>query len=120
MSTGDVTVAGQCLCRECQYFSGGGPNFFLLVPEHGCKLVAGAGSEFARSDLDKRSTRIFCAICGIDLATTSREMSPVVVLKVGTLDYPSVCSPEVAIFTSDRQPFHTNLDGVHAFEKAPP
>jgi hypothetical protein len=44
-----------------------------------------------------------------------------VVLKIGTLDDPSVYSgAEKAIFTAEGQPFHLIADGVPAFEGLPP
>jgi hypothetical protein len=44
-----------------------------------------------------------------------------VVLKIGTLDDPSVYSgAQMAIFTAEGQPFHLIADGVPAFEGLPP
>jgi hypothetical protein len=44
-----------------------------------------------------------------------------VVLKVGTLDDPSVYGgAQKAIFTAEGQPFHLIADGVPAFEGLPP
>jgi len=44
-----------------------------------------------------------------------------VVLKIGTLDDPSVYGgAEKAIFTGEGQPSHLSADGVPAFEGLPP
>jgi hypothetical protein len=46
---------------------------------------------------------------------------PAVVLKIGTLDDPSVYGgAQMAIFTAEGQPFHLIADGVPAFERLPP
>jgi hypothetical protein len=41
------------------------------------------------------------------------------VVKVGTLDDPSVYKPKIAIFTVDKQAFHHIPDDVQAFERQP-
>ncbi len=41
------------------------------------------------------------------------------VVKVGTLDDPSVYKPKLEIFTVDRQAFHHIPDDVQAFERRP-
>ncbi len=41
------------------------------------------------------------------------------ILKVGTLDDPSVFKPQVAIFTIDQQHFHHIPEGLPAFERRP-
>jgi hypothetical protein len=44
-----------------------------------------------------------------------------VVLKIGTLDDPSVYGgAQMAIFTAEGQPFHLMVDGIPAFEGLPP
>ncbi len=46
---------------------------------------------------------------------------PVVVVKVGSLDDPTVFGgPALAIFTCDMQSFHMNPEGVPAFARPPP
>ena len=88
---GDPMLQAQCHCRECQYLTGGAPN-----------LV----------------TREFCGECGAHL-TTRPPAFPAVIVKVGSLDDPSVFEPQMAIFTCDRQPFHQIAEGLSQFEKLP-
>jgi hypothetical protein len=45
---------------------------------------------------------------------------PLVILKVGTLDNPSLFgTPQMAIYTVDKQPFHVIPDGLQTFERLP-
>ena len=47
-------------------------------------------------------------------------MPGVALLKVGTLDDPSVYgSPQMAIYTCDQQSFHHVPDGLPSFERLP-
>jgi hypothetical protein len=88
------------------------------MPPDGFKYTKGAAKQFSRSDLEKPVTREFCAECGTHLVTWPRV--PIVVIKVGTLDDPSVFGgPQVAIYTVDKQPFHHVPDGLPAFERLP-
>ena len=83
--TADPVMKAQCHCRECQYISGGGPNFFMIVPNDGFRFTRGAPASFARSDLEQPRTRQFCPTCGTHV-TTLLPQRPLTVLKVGTLD----------------------------------
>ena len=116
---GEPRLRAQCHCRPCQYFSGGAPNLFMLMAPKGFRYVSGAPKSFTRSDLDEPVTREFCGDCGTHL-TTRRPGLPFVILKIGTLDDPSLYGgPQMAINTSDMQPFHIIPEGVPAFEREP-
>ena len=67
---GAPRLRAQCHCRECQYFSGGGPNFYMLMKPDGFLYTKG--------------------------------------------------EPAMAIYTIDRQPFHTIPEGLPIFERLPP
>lgn len=110
---------GQCHCRECQYISGGGPNYFMLIPAEGFAYTEGTPSTFRRDDLEAPVTREFCGTCGTHLLTRSPR-TPLLVLKAGGLDDPAAYgAPDMAIFTIDLAPFHHIPDGLPTFERLP-
>ena len=115
---GDPVLQAQCHCRECQYITGGSPNLFIAMPVPGFRYVKGEPRRYTRSDLEGAVTREFCAECGTHL-TTLPPAFPVVILKVGSLDDPSVFEPQMAMFTCDVQPFHHIPEGLAQFEKLP-
>ena len=116
---GEPIMKAQCHCRECQYITGGAPNIFLLMPSDGFSYTEGAPKKFARSDLERPVTREFCAECGTHL-TTRRPGLSAVILKVGTLDDPSLFGgPQMAIYTVDKQTFHQIPDGLQTHERLP-
>jgi len=120
VAEGSPMLKAQCHCRECQYISGGAANLFLLMPADGFHYAKGAPNQFSRSDLEKPVTREFCAECGTHL-TTRRPGLAAVILKIGTLDDPSLFGrSQMAIFAIDKQPFHDIPDGLPTFERLPP
>ena len=117
---GDPTWRAQCHCRECQYITGGGPNYFMMMPVAGFSYTRGAPQTFRRSDLESAVTRQFCGACGTHIATRIPGIDSLV-LKVGTLDEPArFGTPEAAIYLVDRQPFHEVPAGLPTFERLPP
>jgi hypothetical protein len=120
VAEGKPLMKGQCHCRECQYLTGGAPHLFLVMPLAGFGYTKGGPKRFARSDLETPVTREFCGECGTQLATLRSDIPSMVILKVGTLDDPSLFgAPQVAIFTIDKQAFHHIPEGMPTFERMP-
>jgi hypothetical protein len=116
---GEPMMKVQCHCRECQHIAGGMPNLVMGMPESGFAYTKGAGKPFQRKDLANAVTREFCAECGTHLLTRAPSFGAVM-LKVGTLDDPSVFGgPQLAIYTSEKQSFHHVPPGITSFEKFP-
>ena len=118
VAEGDPLLQAQCHCRECQYITGGAPNTFIVMPLAGHKYTKGTPKSFTRSDIERAVTREFCPDCGTHLATKAAGR-PIAVVKVGTLDDPTQYTPQMAIFTIDKQPFHQIPEGMKSFERRP-
>jgi hypothetical protein len=97
---GDPLFKGQCHCRECQYISGGSPNVVMGMQEAGFAYTKGSPKAFRRSDLESPVTREFCPECGTHLPGV-----------FGT--------PQVAIYTIEKQSFHHVPEGAAVFERTP-
>jgi hypothetical protein len=117
---GEAIFKGQCHCRECQYITGGHPNVVIGMPESGFRYTRGTPKAFRRSDLENPVTREFCAVCGTHIGTRAPGAPGVYILKVGTLDDPSIFEgPQMAIHTADMQSWHHVPAGIPAFEHRP-
>jgi hypothetical protein len=92
----------------------------MLVPAAGFAYTKGAPKTYTLPDKVDAVTREFCAVCGTHMITRRPGLPPVV-LKIGTLDDPSVYGgAQMAIFTADGQPFPLIAAGVPAFAGLPP
>src|SRR5260370_1554084 len=114
---GETMMKAQCHCRECQYISGGSTNMFVLMPIAGFKYTKEAPKQFKRADLERAVTREFCAECGTHVVTRPPGL-PAIVLKVGTLDNPSLFrSPQPALHPIAKRPHHHAPDALPAFPR---
>jgi hypothetical protein len=116
---GAAQAALQCHCRECQYISGGHPNAIMVFPLAGFRYTKGQPASFSRSDLERPVTRFFCPTCGTSIGARSPARPESMIVKVGTLDDPSVFKAQAAIFTIDMQPFHHLPQDAKVFERRP-
>jgi len=91
----------------------------MLMPDAGLRFTKGTPSAFTRTDIENAVTRYFCPTCGTAIGTRSPKRPGTFILKVGTMDDPSVFQPKAAIFTIDRQHFHHIPEGLPAFERRP-
>lgn len=117
---GEPIMRALCHCRECQYISGGGANVALAMPMSGFRYTSGEPKDFERSDLESPVKRQFCPDCGTSLASLPPVLPDVIILKVGTLDDPSVFgAPDMAMYCIEKQDFHYLPDGMPQFERFP-
>ena len=116
---GDPMAGFQCHCRECQYITGGNPNVFMMLPEADFSYTQGEPNSFTRSDIDNPVTRFFCSNCGTAIGTKAPAAPGAMIVKVGTMDDPSIFTPSMAIFTKEAQSFHHIPDGIPSFEEVP-
>lgn len=117
---GEPLMRGLCHCRECQYISGGGANVALAMPKSGFNYTSGEPKSFSREDLENPVERQFCADCGTSLASLPPTLPDLIILKVGTLDDPSVFGkPDLAFYCVDKQAFHYLPDDIPQFDHLP-
>jgi len=65
-------------------------------------------------------SREYCAECGTQILARASGLPGMVILKVGTLDDPSLFDgPQMAIFLVDKQPYHHVPEGIATFERTP-
>jgi hypothetical protein len=91
----------------------------IAMPLAGFRYTKGTPKQFTQSDLERPATREFCANCGTHILGRGPD-SPIVGLKVGTLDDPKQYGdPQIAVFLIDKQSFHRVPEGIPTFERTP-
>ncbi len=118
---GDPQFKGQCHCRECQFVSGGGPNYCMGLAEAGFEYTLGSPKLFSRSDLDDPVTREFCGECGTPLTwegDAGGDLGPIFEIHLSTFDDPNVLVPTAHAFYSERISWFDIADKLPRFEGA--
>ena len=117
---GPALMKGQCLCLTCQLISGAAGNLFIAVGAKGFQFTKGAPRAFNKKDRPGSPRRRFCEACGVHLTARSEFAPSAVLIKVGTLDDPSIFEgPEMVAWTSEMQKFHLLPTGVPAYPEFP-
>ena len=114
-----IEAAIQCHCRECQYITGGNPNVIIAVPLTSFDYIKDKPMVFARKDLEKPVHREFCGQCGTAIGSRSPSRPNSMLIKVGTLDDPSIFRPQAAIFMVDKQHFHHVDESIPQYPRRP-
>jgi hypothetical protein len=113
-------MRGQCYCLTCQMISGGAGNLFMAVDAQGFQFTKGNPGAFNKKDRPGSPIRHFCQTCGVHLTARSERAPGAVLIKVGTLDDPSVFEgPQLVTWTLEMQKFHLLPPNVPAYAEMP-
>ena len=105
-----------CHCTWCQRESGGPHALNAMIETDRVEVLAGQPVEVPLpSASGKGQIMVRCPDCQVVLwshyAGAGREMA---FIRVGTLDDPAACPPDIHIFTSTKLPWYVLPDGVPA------
>lgn len=115
---GEPMMKAECFCRECQYITGGNSLLAMAMPAENFAITKGTVKGYKRADLENGVTREFCADCGTHLTTRAPGFEAGVILKVGTMDDPSLFGgAESANFACDKQEYHRLPDNMPVHKK---
>jgi hypothetical protein len=118
---GDVEHQLACSCRTCQYASGGGPNYSVIVSGENFRVTRGTPREFKTlSEAGHVLIRYFCGNCGTHIYATSERSPDSRSIKVGALDDSSRFRPRVHFWTSEAPRWHKKHWFTMRFSKNPP
>lgn len=118
---GEPVLKAMCFCRECQHVAGGGPAVLMAVPEAAHHYTKGTPAVFRRPDLAEPVAREFCSACGTHILSRSPRGPGMALVKVGSLDDPSLFGlPQAAIMMAEAHAWHAVPEGVPCFEARPP
>jgi hypothetical protein len=100
---GEIGSAGYCHCADCRRISGSAFGVSLRVKAAGFRIVKGAPKGFTKpGDSSRPVTRYFCPDCGSPLFTEPPLHPETVFIKAGSLDDPTIVTPDRQAWTRSR------------------
>lgn len=104
-----------CHCRTCQKVIGAAFNARILMRIDDVAVDGPVALHNSSDDLE----RGFCSTCGASVFSR-RKSKGIMGLCAGTLDDPSVFSPDMHFWVMSKQPWVVLGDGLPAYLEAPP
>lgn len=118
--TGRPRISVSCYCRDCQYISGGGPGYAIVVARRDLAFLQGTTKTYwTEAESGRRVAREFCNVCGTPLLAYTENKPDRVAVKVGSLDDPADFKPQLAIWMSSAQPWHALDIAMPRFQRLP-
>ena len=118
--TGEIPWRALCFCKTCQKISGGAGNLMIGIEAKQFQYTQGQPRSFRREGDGFIPGREFCEECGVHIASRLLQIPDGVIVKVGTLDDPSVFEgPKMVFWTQEKQNFHIVPDGVEVYATLP-
>jgi hypothetical protein len=105
-----------CHCRWCQRESGSAFALNALVETRHVALLAGAPERVITPSASGRGQAVMrCPTCRVAVwSHYAGAGDALAFVRVGTLDAPDRCPPDIHIFTASKQPWVTLADGASA------
>lgn len=94
-------LARQCLCRLCQYLSGGAGTVNLLFPAQAVQVEGAVRWHDSVADSGNAMQRGFCPTCGTPLLSRALARPHQMIVRAGALDDPSLMAPQMVIWTQE-------------------
>jgi hypothetical protein len=105
-----------CHCRWCQRETGTAFALNALIESSRVEITRGEPEIVDTPTLSGRGQRIFrCPTCRVALWSNYGPKDLVRFVRVGTLDDPDACPPDVHIFTDSKQPWVVLPEGARVF-----
>jgi hypothetical protein len=117
--TAEPIMMFNCHCRDCQRTTGSAFTPVVYVPANAFKITKGSPRYYSTtSEMAGHNKRGFCPECGPRLFGGASETGQGIA--ASSLDDPSLFSPQVDMWASDAQPWHSMDPKVPKFQKYPP
>jgi len=99
--TGPSLFVSQCACRDCQKATGTGHTTIVGIHKSQLALTGTPATYTNAGETGGKVTRHFCGTCAGRLYTSGDLPGDVIMMQAGSLDDPSVITPESVIYRKD-------------------
>ena len=108
---------GYCHCLTCQKTSAAPALVFASFPSNNFRYTKGDPDIYSSSS---HGNREFCALCGTQIAYRDTEFAETVDTNVGSLDDPSLVTPEYHIWCQSRVSWFETADSLPEHQQGKP
>lgn len=105
-AVGEPLAQGACHCRDCQYVSGGGPSYTVMLGRSGFQLTKGKLKRHRRKLSSGTFVREFCEECGTHVVGHSEASPDFVAIRAGTMDDPALFKLQGHIWVDEAPKWH--------------
>lgn len=110
----------QCHCTDCQKYSGTGHATNAAFAAQAFTVTGPLTTYTSRADSGKEISRSFCKVCGSPICSVVEALPGMIVVPAGSMQDPSLVTPQLAFFTSRAPKWDKAMDGIPAFPEMPP
>lgn len=108
-----------CWCRDCQRISSNG-TVNAIFPSSSIEVSGATGQHHKAADSGNQVIRHFCPACGTQLFSDSTGRPGLTVVRLGTLDEPSLIKPTANIWSASAPNWACLDRSLEVFEGPPP
>lgn len=116
--TVEPVVSRICWCRDCQHISSNG-TVNAIFPTAGIEITGNPAEYTSTADSGNQVRRRFCGQCGCHLFADSTGRAGLTVVRVGTLDDPSLVRPSANIWSASAPAWACLDGGLDRIEQQP-
>lgn len=116
---GKPIIVAHCHCEDCQRSSGAGHTTGAMYPTDKFKLTGNIAEHTLTSETGSEVTKCFCPSCGSPIYGRNTRIEQYVTVTLGTLDNAKHFTPEVTIFSRNKNPWDIMDKKIQAFESQP-
>lgn len=110
----------QCWCRDCQYWASGSATVNAVFEVDKVAMTDTLATFVSTADSGNTMRRGFCPACGTPVTSASDARPEYVILRVGTMDQPSLVPPAMTIWTDSAPAWAHHDPGLPATPKGAP
>lgn len=110
----------QCWCRDCQYWASGSATVNAVFEVDKVAMTGALTTFVSTADSGNTMRRGFCPACGTPVTSASDARPEYVILRVGTMDQPSLVPPAMTIWTDSAPAWAHHDPGLSATPKGAP
>ena len=114
-SPGPAIFMGNCYCSDCRKESGTGHITGVAVPQPTLSVEGETRAFDKPADSGGTIHNVFCPVCATTLYTNPSNLPGIAILRAGTIDDPSVVTPQLSMYAASAPAWDQPPANIPAF-----